>query len=220
MTPDIHPPAAASPRITIDDVRTALGDTDPHHTNASKVRTLLGGRGSFETIQKHLNSLRQALASASAPPVAVDAMPGAPTLLIDQVWATAWTAAQMATMRRTETLVGERDATLAELATLEQDVAGLVATVDEQAAQLERAAQATDAALAEQLKAETALAALALALQRSQAELAQTKADAAHAGELAEQGRVMMRAELGRLTDQIGELKAHLYQRPETGTKP
>lgn len=62
MTPDIQPPAAASPRITIDDARTALDDTDPHHTNASKVRTLLGGRGSFETIQKHLNSLRQARA--------------------------------------------------------------------------------------------------------------------------------------------------------------
>lgn len=219
MTPDIHPPAATSPRITIDDVRAALGDTDPHHTNASKVRTLLGGRGSFETIQKHLNSLRQALASAGAP-VAAEAMPGAPTVLIDQVWGAAWAAAQMATMRRTETLVGERDATLAELATMGQDVVGLVATVDEQAAQLERAAQATAAVQAEQLKAETALAALALALQRSQAELAQTKADAAHAGELAEQGRAMMRAELGRLTDQIGELKAHLYQRPETGPKP
>lgn len=156
--------------------------------------------------------------------MAVEAVPGAPTLLIDQVWAGAWAAAQMATMRRTETLLGERDAALAELATLGQDMAGWVATVDEQAAQLERAAQATAAAqadrLAEQVSTEADRAQLAQAVQHCQAELAQAKRDAAHAGELAEQGRVMMRAELGRLTDQIGELKAHLYQRPETGTKP
>ena len=70
MTTENQTPAPAASRVTIDDVRTALEGTDPNQTNASKVRALLGGRGSFETIQKHLGTLRQELATAAAPPIA------------------------------------------------------------------------------------------------------------------------------------------------------
>lgn len=34
--------------------------------------------------------------------------------------------------------------------------------------------------------------------------------------ELADSGRAMTRAELDRLTDQVGELKAHLYKRADS----
>jgi hypothetical protein len=51
-------------------------------------------------------------------------------------------------------------------------------------------------------------------LERSRQDLAKAQADAAHAAELAEEaGRDLMRQELGRLTDQIAELKAALYTR-------
>lgn len=77
MTDTTQTPAVAS-RVTLDDVRAVLNGTDLHSTNASKVRTLLGGRGSFETIQKHLNTLRAELAAAAAPPVAADQVPVMP----------------------------------------------------------------------------------------------------------------------------------------------
>jgi hypothetical protein len=44
--------------VTIEDVREALGETDPRHINASTVRQIIG-RGSLSTIQKHLYTLRQ-----------------------------------------------------------------------------------------------------------------------------------------------------------------
>ena len=53
-------------------------------------------------------------------------------------------------------------------------------------------------------------------LERTRQELAQARADAQHAGELAEAGRQMLRQELERLTDQVGELKSALYQRAKS----
>jgi hypothetical protein len=229
MTHQTQAPAAG--RVTIDDVRTVLDGTDPNQTNASKVRTLLGGRGSFETIQKHLNTLRQELATAAAPPVAPDQVPALPADAAQAMWVAAWNAAQVATLRRTEKLVNERDAALLKLEIMGQDVAGLVATIDDQSGQLEQAkadALAVDAAhLADVDKfvidheaAEAERVNLAKNLERTLQELAQEKSSAAHAAELAESGRVMMREELQRLTDQVGELKAHLYKRAETAPLP
>lgn len=225
MTDQTQTPAAG--RITIDDVRTALEGIDPNQTNASKVRALLGGRGSFETIQKHLGTLRQELATAAAPPVAADQVPALPVDTAQAMWVAAWNAAQVQTMRRAEMLAAERDAALLKLETMGQDVAGLVSTVDEQAGQLDQAAAATAAAVqahlaelekvrADQVAVSAELAQLAQELERARQELAQEKASAAHASQLAEQGREVMREELARLTDQIGELKAHLYKRADS----
>lgn len=225
MTDQTQTPAAG--RITIDDVRTALEGIDPNQTNASKVRALLGGRGSFETIQKHLGTLRQELATAAAPPVAADQVPALPAEAAQAMWIAAWSAAQVQTMRRTEALAAERDAALLKLEAMAQDVAGLVSTVDEQAGQLDQAAAATAAAVqahlaelekvrADQVAVSAELAQLAQELERARQELAQEKASAAHASQLAEQGREVMREELARLTDQIGELKAHLYKRADS----
>lgn len=227
MTDQTSPQAPAVARVTIDDVRTVVADMDPNLTNASKVRALLGGRGSFETIQKHLNTLRQELATAAAPPVAADAVPALPADAAQAMWVAAWTAAQVQTMRRTEALAAERDAARLKLEALSQDVAGLIATVDEQATQLEQAAadRAADEAAhldelakmqADQARAAADRADQAAELERTRQELAKTQTEAQHADQLAEQGRQAMRTELGRLTDQIGELKAHLYKRAES----
>ena len=225
MTDTTQTPAVAS-RVTLDDVRAVLNGTDPHSTNASKVRTLLGGRGSFETIQKHLGTLRQELATAAAPPVSADQVPPMPTEAAAAMWVAAYSAAQVQTLRRTELLASERDAALLKLETMGQDVAGLVATVDEQAGQLDQAAQALigvqAARLADQEKAAADRAAavadraeLAKELERARQELAKVQAEAAHAAQIADAGRELMRQELARLTDQVGELKAALYKRAD-----
>ena len=49
-------------------------------------------------------------------------------------------------------------------------------------------------------------------LERTRQELATARADAAHAAQIAAAGRELMRQELARLTDQVGELKAALYK--------
>ena len=218
MTDTTPTPAVAS-RVTLDDVRAVLNGADPHSTNASKVRTLLGGRGSFETIQKHLGTLRQELATAAAPPVSADQVPPMPTEAAAAMWVAAYSAAQVQTLRRTELLASERDAALLKLETMGQDVAGLVATVDEQAGQLDQAAQALigvqAARLADLEKAEADKATAAADRAQLAQELAQARADAQHAAQIAEAGRELMRQELARLTDQVGELKAALYKRAE-----
>lgn len=84
-------PVALYQPITIDDVRAAVGDTDPNATNADRIRALLG-RGSNATIQKHLNTLRAELVPAPVGHV-VDA-PSAPKDLIQSIWSHAWQSAQ------------------------------------------------------------------------------------------------------------------------------
>lgn len=220
------PASAASSRVTIDDVRTVLEGIDPNSTNASKVRAMLGNRGSFETIQKHLGTLRAELAAAAAPPVAADAVPALPAETAQAMWQAAWVAAQVQTMTRAEKLASERDAALLKLETMSQDLAGFMATVDEQSAQIDQAAEALAgvqaARLADQEKAAADRAAavadraeLAKELERARQELAKVQAEAAHAAQIADAGRELMRQELARLTDQVGELKAALYKRAD-----
>lgn len=226
MTDQTQAPAPAASRVTIDDVRTVLEGIDPNSTNASKVRAMLGNRGSFETIQKHLGTLRAELAAAAAPPVAADAVPALPAETAQAMWVAAWAAAQVATLRRTELLASERDAALLKLETMSQDLAGFMATVDEQSAQIDQAAEALAgvqaARLADQEKAAADRAAavadraeLAKELERARQELAKVQAEAAHAAQIADAGRELMRQELARLTDQVGELKAALYKRAD-----
>lgn len=228
MADTIQTPAA---RVTIDDVRTILEGTDPNQTNASKVRALLGGRGSFETIQKHLGTLRAEIAAAALPPVAADQVPALPADAAQAMWVAAWTAAQVQTMARAEKLASERDAALLKLETMGQDLADQVQTMDTQAANLDQAAATVAKVQADHLAdlktaegnladaSATAGRAIAeLTSQRDAAfvELAKAQADAAHAAEIAEAGRELMRQELARLTDQVGELKAALYKRAES----
>lgn len=221
------PSAAVSSRITLDDVRAIIGEKDPNQTNASKVRALLGDRGSFETIQKHLGTLRQERAAALNPPIEAGAVPALPMEVANQMWLAAWTAAHVANLTRSEKLAAERDAALMKLEAQAQDLEGLVTTVDDLTSQVDQAAvdaKETEIAhinemqksQADQAAVQAELDELTKELERTKIAMEQVQADAVHAAELAESGRVMMREELARLTDQVGELKAHLYKRAES----
>ena len=225
MTDTTPAPTVQAARVTIDDVRTILEGTDPNQTNASKVRTLLGGRGSFETIQKHLNTLRQELATAAMPPVAADQVPAMPTEVANQMWSAAFSAAQVATMVRSEKLAAERDAALLKLEAMGQDVAGLVFTVDEQAGQLDQAAQevakiqAAHIADSEKAKADQAAAAAELervktdlerVTRESAAELERVKAAAAAAAAIAQRDAQIAAAAMQTTID---NLNAQVHQR-------
>jgi hypothetical protein len=225
MADATHTPVPAASRITIDDVRTAIEGTDPNTTNASKVRALLGGRGSFETIQKHLTTLRAELAAAAMPPVAADQLPAMPAEAAQAMWAAAFTAAQVQTMARAEKLAAERDAALLQLETMGQDVAGLVFTVDEQSGQLDQAAQEVAkiqaAHIADVEKAKADQAATAAELERvktelervtreSAAELERVKAAAAAAAAIAQRDAQIAAAAMQTTID---NLNAQVHQR-------
>jgi len=96
---------------------------------------------------------------------------------------------------------------------LEQAAAQIAKAAESHQEDIEKLA-ATEKELAE-TKLATSMAATAAATA-----LAKVEADAAHASEMAEQGRAIMREELARLTDQIGELKANLYQRASLSISP
>lgn len=211
--------------ISLVDVRAVLTDANPNETNASKVRALIG-RGSHGTIQKHLMTLRAEAAAAAAPPVAVDHAPTLPAEAAQAIWLAAWTAAQVQTLRRTETLASERDVALLKLETMSQDVSGLVAAIDAQAADFDERTEMFRGEIfglnqnIERMDDEAAIASRIQTEQKTElmnaaAELAKVQSDAAHAAELAVARQEGMRGELARLTDQVGELKAALYRRAE-----
>ena len=201
--------------ITLADVRAALGDTDPSSTNAGAIRQIVG-RGSFATIQKHLDAIRAEL--APVPPVAPGTAPGAPTMLIDQVWVAAWTAAQALTFGRLETVTAERDAARALAETRAQDVAALAGEVDT-LAEITTDAKAAAAMSKEALvtfgeRAELELAEHATAIAAANAEIEKLKIEAAAAAALAARDaqieRQALQTTIDRLTDQCSDLKSLL----------
>lgn len=115
------PPVASAPRVTLDDVRTVLDGTALHQTNASKVRALLGNRGSLETIQKHLNTLRAEVAAAAAPAVAADQVPTPSADLIQSLWSHAWSAAQAMVQAALASAQAKAEALAAALGIAQQD---------------------------------------------------------------------------------------------------
>lgn len=228
----------ASGNVTIEEVRSLLGDTDPNEVSSPKLRELLGKRGSFETLGKILKTLRAERALALNPPIESGAIPAMPIEAATAIWSAAWTAAQVSTLTRMEKLAAERDAALVKLEAQSMDIEGLVIAVDEQTGQLDQtAAEAAMAAEVHQAEIDAMNAvhqadidkleavqkelaenkfASSMAATAAAAILAKVQTDAIHAAQMAEQGRVMMREELARLTDQVGELKSHLYKRAES----
>ena len=199
--------------VTIDDVRAALGDTDPNTTNASAVRKLLG-RGSLSTIQKHLDAIR---ADGMAHALEVGgAAPDAPKDLISALWTHAWTAAQARTagaLAAAQALqattaaaleVAQADATSAQV---EADEAGqALETMQQQAAQVQAAHEAALTAAqalaeAQQAQQEQELTHARLELQRSQQAAALERAE--HAAAVA-----ALRSEVDRLINQLADLRA------------
>lgn len=215
----------AATRITIEDVRAALADGDPHQTNAARIRATLG-RGSMETIQRHLTTLRQQ-ATAAAATAGADEVPSAPDAL-GALWLAAWSAARAQVLGRLDKISAERDAAAGAAEALTADLAALAAELDTAAAAEQVARSTAEQAqrdLAEALGlAESAAAAHAAALAAAQAETAAARAetdavrrDAAQAAALADAGRAAISAEIARLTDQVAELKAALYRRAAEG---
>lgn len=113
--------------ITIDDVRTALADTDPSTTNANKIRQIIG-RGGFTTIQKHLETIRAE--RAPVVPGAAAPAPAAPREVLDALWTTAWGTAQAMTYGRLESLAAQRDAAQSRAAAQAADIDALTAELD------------------------------------------------------------------------------------------
>jgi len=208
--------AASTGRVTIDDVRAAIGDTDPDRIGASRVRTMLGGRGSHETIQRHLATLRaEAQARAAPPDPTAERVPVPPQDAVTHIWAAAWHAARAAALARAELLAAERDAALARIRALESDIADQAQALDSQAEQIAQAAAAVAQAEAVQAEAVQRVAAAQAEAAQSRAELVQVQAQAAHAAELAGAGMAVMRSEMERMSDQVSELKAALYHRAQ-----
>jgi len=212
--------------ITMDDVRAAIGDTDPSTTNASKLRVMLG-RGSFATIQKHLDAIRAERAPAAM--VAPGAAPAAPADAIAVMWGAAWAQAQALTLGRLETITAERDSLAALANTQASDLAALASAIDANS-------ETVTAALADKQKLEGDLLAIIKSsgealdghkgeIARLTAELEKVQTAAAAASALAQRDAQIAQAStqimVNRLTDQIGELKALLHkQSPVAVAKP
>lgn len=216
----------AATRITIEDVRAALADGDPHQTNAARIRATLG-RGSMETIQRHLTTLRQQATAAAAATAGADEVPSAPDAL-GALWLAAWSAARAHVLGRLDKISAERDAAAGAAEALTADLAALAAELDTAAAAEQVARLTAEQAQRDLVEAlglaESAAAAHAAALAAAQAETAAARAetdavrrDAAQAAALADAGRAAISAEIARLTDQVAELKAALYRRAAEG---
>lgn len=160
--------ATTSGPITLDDVRVALGNTDPFATNAGALQKIIG-RGSNATVQKHLESIRAEL----RPPVEVapGSIPKAPADAVDAMWAVAWSAAQVHTLSRLEKVTSEREQLAAALAQVTQDREGQGRVIDE----------LTSAAATAATEAAATLAAAQGEREQLAADLAKAQADAAAA---------------------------------------
>lgn len=213
--------------ITLVDVRAALGETDPATTNASALRAIIG-RGSFATIQKHLDTIRQERAPAPAP--APGTAPAAPAEAVAAMWGAAYAAAQVLTLGRLEIVTMEREQLTGTVAQLGQDLAAALIQVDAvttalDASLVERDQLAGDIAVErDQFASELAAAGVreAKALEDHKQSLDASR----HALELlnfefdgfvksskkdAANAALTMQATIDKLTDQIGELKSLLH---------
>lgn len=170
------PAAAATGPITLQDVRAAVGDTDPGKTNVNKLRQILG-RGSFATIQQHLNAIR---AELLPPPVAPGAVPPPPADAVTQLWTAAYSAAQVQVLGRLEMLAAQRDIAQAQAQQLQADIQAMALDFDTLTESLATAQATALTAAAIEAKHAAQLAAHV-------AELEKVKADAETAAHAAEQ---------------------------------
>lgn len=201
--------------VTLDEVRLALGDTDPNTTNAGALRRTLG-RGSLSTLQKHLDAIR-AEGAAHALEFA-GAAPDAPKDLMSALWSHAWSAAQARTAGALAAAQAQQAATAQALTVAQADAQAAQQAADQAEQSLaearEQAQQAQDAHAA----ALEAAQALAAAQQAQQAqELAQVRLElqqGRHAATLGEAqhaaAQAALRGEVDRLVNQLADLRAAL----------
>ena len=119
--------------------------------NAGSIRASLG-RGSNQTIQRHLDEIRRQVNALSVPALA-GATPAAPSDAVAAIWSAAWSAAQAATLARLDRITAERDAlstlAAAQAADLEASGAEADALRDAAATAAQTMAQATTQAQSE-----------------------------------------------------------------------
>lgn len=203
--------------ISISDVLAALGDTDPAKTNAGALRAILG-RGSFATIQKHLDAIRQERTPVAAP--APGQTPAAPQEAVAAIWGAAWTQAQVHTLGRLEVVTEERDLLTLTTSQLRNEVAAMASEIDalteakkDVTATAEKeiasAQENRDAALQGEKDAKQAMEALKQAFEAFKHE---AQANAVIAGKDAKNTFLTLQATIDRLTDQVGELKSLLHR--------
>ena len=173
--------------LTLADVRQALADTDPNSTNAGKIREKLG-RGSFATIQKHLETLRAELAPVVA--VTPGSTPTAPADAVSAIWGAAWTHAQLLTLGRLESVTAQRDAARSLADALAQDVSALSSEIDTKTASFETQAAAFSEEIGKIKSSEEGISArakeLAHELEMAKAEIEKVTTAAVAAAALAE----------------------------------
>lgn len=212
--------------ITIDDVRQALGDKDPNQTNAGTLRAILG-RGSNQTIQKHLEKIRAEL--MPAPLVATGEAPSVPKELMQSLWSAAWQGAQAQTAGALASALHKLELTELQLVTANADcdaaqsaadtAVSLLSQEQEQFREKSEALATEKEALARELadqkakaEAEAKAAADALATAKAEAALAHERAAAALALQEAKHLAAveLMRSEIDRLVNQLADLRAGL----------
>ena len=204
--------------LTFDDVAQAIGESDPAQTNANKLRAALG-RGSFATIQKHLEAIRAQRLQA-AQPLEAGPVPAAPPELLS-MWGAAVAVAVAQVRTRLDGVVQARDTLAQELQSARGDVLALTDELEGTSARAEAAEKAVADVAARQESAEQARAKeQAVAKDAHTAEVTALRAEleaAKHQGEKAQLeakvGAQALQSTIDRLTDQVGELKSLLHDR-------
>lgn len=213
--------------VTLADVRQVV--EDPFQTNANRVREHLG-RGSNATIQKHLQTLREELRRKQE--VSDSEVPTAPDSVVQNLWATAWTAASAQVRTRLEQITSERDQyrEAAEAATA--DAQAMAEALDlarsesenstaEHAREREQAAQALAESEARLNAQDQAWKQEREQLQAQVQEHQQKLKDLEHAAALVERDREIerqtLRGEIDRLTTQLAQVQAYLFGKKEEG---
>lgn len=191
------------------------GDLRPDTTNAGAIRTTMGGRGSLSTIQRHLDAIREEMATAALP-VTAEGVPPAPTEIVAAIWSAAWSAAHGATLARLGRVTAERDALASRFAVQTADLKALTIDADQTRDQATAAVAAKDAAQAELQAREQTLSSQLDAERQAkvvlEADLLRVRADAAHAAEVAAKDQTIERqalhAVIERLQEQVAQLRS------------
>jgi hypothetical protein len=208
--------ATKNPQITFEDVRSAVGESDPNSTNASKIRAQLG-RGSFATIQKHIETLRELLRD-SVNPVESTSIPAPSNDVVNALWGTAYNYASNMFHTNQARLSLQRDNLMEQLEMMRVDFESVLERVDKAEQELADACAVRDSSVAVLVDAQSDLKALQVAFdqfrEKSALEASQAALAAANEVQLLQRDRTIerqsMQATVDVLTGQVGELKSLL----------
>lgn len=151
-------------RVTLEIVRSMIGEGDPNTWSAKKLLEAIGS-GSQRTHQKHLDAIRLERAKAAMPQLGEsDIVPPMPKDLGDSFWRQAWTMAISKSATHITQVTAERDTLKVQLQTAQADIESHIDSAeiaDERLKQIALdAAASAEVAVAEKSRADTAAAAL------------------------------------------------------------